>query len=330
MKPDDRTVMLFFKDFERDSFLPGDRYLKRLARPVLVRTRKRHSTSGFRVWFERLAMALRLQGYDVLVNDYRAARRAPTFPVGLVGYPHLLDDWTLPNPAVLGPCLHDHPEQAPTLMEDERFRTYVLTCDWMIDLFAHHFPREQIGRWYAGIDLQQWPDTRQQPKSFDVLVYDKIRFDRDEVVDALLTPILDRFERDGVRYSVVRYGAYNYATYQALLQQSRSMLFLCEHETQGMAYQEAMAMNVPVFAWQPGTWRDPARLSFKLSDIPAQSVPYFSERCGETFRDLAEFDLKAQSFFDRIDTFTPREYVKDHLSLAGSAELYLSHYNALR
>ena len=35
-------------------------------------------------------------------------------------------------------------------------------------------------------------------------------------------------------------------SYRALLRRSKSMLFLCESETQGMAYQEALASNVPV------------------------------------------------------------------------------------
>jgi glycosyltransferase involved in cell wall biosynthesis len=330
MTSSDKTVLLFFKDFERDTFVRGDRHLKRAARPILTRVRKRHSTSGFRVWFERLALALSGQGYDVVVNDHRRARRNPSMPVGLVGYPHLLDHWGLPNPAVLGPCLYDHPEQAPHLLDDPRFRTYLLTCDWMVDLFAVHYPRERLGMWYAGLDLQQWRDTKRDAKTIDVLVYDKIRFDRDVVVDALLTPTLARLDALGLRYEIVRYGNYNYAAYRDLLQQSRSMLFLCEHETQGMAYQEAMAMNVPILAWQPGWWRDPARHSFQQSEVPAQSVPYFSSQCGDIFQDFTELDAKLEGFLDHVDTFTPREYVRQHLSLAGSAAAYLRYYDQLR
>ena len=47
------------------------------------------------------------------VNDYALARKHPDHPVGLVGFPLLLDGWSLPNPALLGPALYDHPISLP-------------------------------------------------------------------------------------------------------------------------------------------------------------------------------------------------------------------------
>ncbi|HEX2095169.1 MAG TPA: hypothetical protein VHG28_22415, partial [Longimicrobiaceae bacterium] len=113
----DRTVLLFYKEYERDRWFPGDRYLKRVVRPVYARlTGRRQRVSGFLVAYRLLVEALRRQGYDVRCNAYRLARRHPEHPVGLFGYPHLLEGWDLPNPAVLGPGLYDHPRLAPDLM----------------------------------------------------------------------------------------------------------------------------------------------------------------------------------------------------------------------
>lgn len=326
----DQTVLLFFSDFESDSLVPGDRYLKRVARPVMRRYRKGKSVSGFQMWFERLVTALRSSGSDVRVNDRRTAKQNPGLPVGLVGYPHLLDQWRLPNPAVLGPCLYDHPEQAPHLLDDPRYRRYLVTCDWMFDLFATRFPTDRLARWYAGMDLAEWPDSSSSRKSYDVLVYDKIRFDRDRVTAALLEPLLDRLRSRDLRFEVITYGAYNHSDFRRALTASRSMIFLCEHETQGMAYQEAMAMNVPIFAWDPGRWADPARLAFELSDVPTTSVPYFSDECGATFSDLTEFDAELDRFVSALDDFDPRGYVQRELSMAGSATAYLQAYDPLR
>jgi len=326
----DSTVLLFFHDFERDSFVYGDRYVKRAVRPMLSRFRKKQSTSGFRVWFERLVLALRSEGCDVRTDDLRAARRSPDFPVGLVGYPAVLDGWDLPNPAVLGPGLFDHPEQAPHLMDDARFRTYLVTCGWMYDLFATHYPADRLGEWFAGIDLAAWPEGRPAAKDVDVLVYDKIRFDRSEMVEQLLDPALARLDSLGLRWQVLRYGSYNYQTFRGLLQRSRMMLFLCEHETQGMAYQEAMATNVPVLAWQPGWWCDPQRLNYVQSDVPTTTVPYFSPECGETFEDFPEFDRIIDGMLARLGSYQPREFVRRELSLAASARAYLKYYDALR
>jgi hypothetical protein len=47
------------------------------------------------------------------------------------------------------------------------------------------------------------------------------------------------------------------------------MLFLCEHETRGLAYQEALASNVPILAWDTGFWLDPRRPLYDPNPVPA-------------------------------------------------------------
>ena len=121
----DNTILLFYRDYEKDTFFKNDRYLKRAIRPLYHALSRRQKVTGFLVWYRLLAQALRANGYTVLENDYRYARRHPDYPVGLVGYPSLLDGWTLPNPAVLGPALFDHPAQRPNLMDDPRFQSYI-------------------------------------------------------------------------------------------------------------------------------------------------------------------------------------------------------------
>ena len=322
----ENTVLLFYRDFERDTLIPGDRHLKRLLRPLYHRLTRRQKVSGFLVWYQLLVKALRAQGFDVRHNDYRLARKHPGHPVGLIGYPEILDDWDLPNPTVLGPGLIDHPSLAPTLMRDERFRSYVVTCDWMRALFARHYGADRVVPWYAGIDLAEWPDTRGREKDVDVLVYDKIRWNRDTLVPTLLNPVLAALAARGLRVETVRYKEYDHATYRDLLGRSKAMVFLCEHETQGMAYQEALASNVPILAWDNGFWLDPHRSEWESEPVPASSVPYFSPECGERFRNAGELDEVLDRFWVRLGEYTPREYVARDLSQKGSASLYMEHY----
>jgi len=47
----------------------------------------------------------------------------------------------------------------------------------------------------------------------------------------------------------LRYGSYEESDYRRALSRCRAMIFLCQHESQGIAYQEALASGVPVFAW---------------------------------------------------------------------------------
>ena len=320
-------VLLFYRDYESDTFFKNDRYIKRIVRPLYHAVSKRQKVSGFLVWYRLLAQALRQAGYDVRENDYRFARKNPDYPVGLVGYPSLLDRWDLPNPAVLGPALFDHPAQRPTLMTDPRFKSYIITCDWMRRLFEPAYGDKCV-LWHAGIDVDTWADTKGEQKDLDFLIYDKVRWDHDRYDEGLIQPILSRLKSRGLTYEVIRYKFYDYAQYQALLKRSRAMIFLCEHETQGMAYQECLAANVPILAWDNGYWLDPRRTEYTTEPVPASSVPYFSPECGERFAGIDDFDNALALFLERLAGYQPRAYVKRELSFASSAALYMAAYES--
>jgi len=324
-----RDVLLFFEDRDRDTFVRGDRRLRRRLRKAVARFRPhKQSVTGFEMSFTYLCRALRLAGQTVHVNDYELARRNPEYPIGICGYPHVLENWSLPNPAVLGPGLFDHPKQRPALMDDPRFRIYLVRCDWMRDMFATVYDPQSLRYWFAGLDLAPWPDTSGHAKDVDVLIYDKIRWNRETLVPSFLEPMLAELSRRNLRYEILRYTKYTHDEYVKLLARSRSMLFLCESETQGRAYQEAMASDVPVLAWDPGYWLDPNRERWESAPVKAASVPYFSERCGERFSGLDEFAPALDRFWSRLGDYSPRKYVAEELSMAESAKVYLSAYAA--
>src|SRR5258708_28631485 len=201
---DRKLIFLFYKEFEKDSFFRYDRYLKRVVRPIYNLTHARQKKTGFGVSFELLKQALEKQGGLVRINDYALARKNPEYPVGLVGFTTVLEGWNLPNPAILGPSLFDHPMLAPRLMEDPRFRIYLVLAQWMYDMFRPIYGDACV-RWYAGIDTDEWIDTSSHAKDVDFLVYDKIRWNHERLVVELLQPILDVLARRGLRTHVIRY-----------------------------------------------------------------------------------------------------------------------------
>jgi len=323
----DRTVLLFFEDVEQDTLVRHDRHLRRGLRKISHRLRGGQSVSGFGVAFTLLGRALERLGYRVLVNRHRLARENPAYPVGIAGYPHVLRDWTLPNPAILGPGLLDHPQLAPALMDDPRFHSYLVPSEWVKGLFEKAYGR-RCAIWYAGLDLDEWPDYGAEAKDADFIVYDKIRWDRERLEQTLLRPVLAGLERRGLRFSVIRYGRYGHQDYRARLRRARGLIFLSGHETQGIAYQEAMACNVPVLAWVNGYWLDPQRSRFEASPVAATSVPYFSAECGETFVGAPDFEPALERFLARRASYRPRRYVAEHLSLEISGRCYLEHYRS--
>jgi len=325
LSPSNKNVLLFFKDFERDSFIVGDRYIKRIVRPVYRLFNRKQKTSGFYVWYQLLIKAVQQQGYTVHLNNYKLARQNPDYPVGLVGYPHLLDNWSLPNPAILGPALFDHPLQSPDLMNNPSYKYYLLTCQWMMDMFTPYYGNSCV-LWYAGMDFSQWAETSTETKDIDILIYDKVRWNRDFYEGELILPIKQFLVDKDLSFSVIRYGQYDHKSYKLALKKSRGMIFLCEHETQGMAYQEALASNVPILAWDNGYWEDPRRPKYEAQPVPASSVPYFSPECGEKFTNISEFQERFDKFWLNLGSYEPRKFVRRELSFEGSAKQFIKYY----
>ena len=109
-------------------------------------------------------------------------------------------------------------------------------------------------------------------------------------------------EKKGLTYVHLQYGHYEQQRFRTLLDRARGMLFLSESETQGLAYQQAMACNVPVLAWDNGFWLNTIRLRYQNEFVSASSVPYISRGMRRAVPDCkcvpwdAEYVLRRQDF----------------------------------
>ncbi len=325
-----RDLLLFFGEIEAAPGTLGERF-RHAVRPTYQRVLRRQRTTGFHVAYRNLVRSLVDAGYTVHENRRDLALSNPSYPVGLAGYPRAVADFDLPNPTVLGPGMFDHPALAPHLMEDQRFRKYIVPCQWMMDLFAPTYGKERCTMWFAGIDVAHWPSLKDRPKDIDFVIYDKIRWAREHYVPAVLDPILATLTAAGCKYEILRYAKHDQAAYRAALSRSKAMIFVCEHETQGLAYQEALASDVAVLAWDNGFWLDPLREKYTMAPVPASSVPFFGPTCGDRFVDAAAFPEAFERF--RRDAaagyYRPRDFVVRELAFTDSARRYAETYFAL-
>lgn len=324
-------VFLFYDGFEvkaRDGYAEKAYYAARgVARSAYRMARNLQVHTGFYVAFLALVRSLRECGADVRINDFAMARRHPKHPIGLAGYPSIFDHVDLPNPIIFGPGDYGFPDDVPRLLAKLDIRRFIQPSDWAASLYET-VCGDRMMVWPVGIDAAAHPDLSGHPKSVDVLIYDKIRWDRDREVPRVLDTITAYLTAHGKSFRVLRYGSHNYVEYSTSLRDSRSLLFLCEHETQGLAYQEAMSSNVPVLAWDEGILVDPMQRKFAAPDLIVSSVPYFDERCGERFK-MAEFPDVFERFWSRLPSYNPRAYVRDRLGLRMSGQMYLDAYREL-
>ncbi len=322
-------VLLFYDGFERKA-LPG---LKgritsdahRAARFLYRTARRKQVHTGFYTAFLSLQRSLVQLGCDVRVNDFAAARARPNYPIGIAGYPEAIERVNLTNPVIFGHGDLGLPERASVVAARPNMRILIQPCDWACE-FNRPYCGNKLRSWPVGVDTGEWA-LGEAEKTVDVLVYDKIRWMRDTLVPAVRDKLVRQLAEAGYRVEILEYGKHIRQAYRDALARSRALLFLCEHETQGIAYQEAMAAGIPVLAWDEGKLIDPVLAPY-APDLAVTSVPYFDERCGMRFT-LADFDRVMPEFMGRIDSFDPRAYMKDRLSMQRAGEDYLALYASL-
>jgi glycosyltransferase involved in cell wall biosynthesis len=191
---------------------------------------------------------------------------------------------------------------------------------------------QKVEAWPVGIDTERWRPKPEKRQEYDFLIYDKVRWEHEKHETQLIEPIRRELKKRGQSFAEIRYGYYREQEFHSLLTQCRAMVFLCEHETQGIAYQQALSSGVPILAWdRGGVWQDPSYYPHKVKFGPVSSVPYWDVRCGIKFTGKEDFSSRLEEFLDlRIKgEINPRKYILENLTLEKCAEQYLYHLRSL-
>ncbi len=322
-----RICLYFVRPLEKDRWIHGDRYLRPIIRR-LIRGKPKiggvervfinlcHGLDNLRVPYE-----VNLP-FHLLKSDDR---------VGVLGVgKHCLEGYTQPNPIVAGIGLMTHPTEWLNICDNYPIAKYLQHSEWANNVYKTYFG-DKCHIWPVGIDTQKWQPRNQQPKTVDFLIYDKIMWNYDKSSYDILIPIRNFLNQKGLTFTELRYGFYKPEQYQKALTSVKAMIFLCEHESQGLAYQECLSSDVPILAWDQGKCLDPHRFNWGMPNIPATSVPYWDNRCGVKFTGIEEFPTKLEEFLDRLsqNQFAPRDYILENLTLEKCAQKYLDILNSI-
>jgi glycosyltransferase involved in cell wall biosynthesis len=310
---------------QKDRFFPGDRYLLAIARKFFRKTK----TSGVKKVFDNLCKGFDELGinYDINLPFNKIKTNEPVIVLGAGRY--ALEGYNQPNPVIAGIGLMTHPSEWPSLFTDYPVAKYLQHSEWANNVYTPYYQLTNCRLWPAGIDTNKW-----QPglnKKYDILVYNKIRWDKLSKDIELRIPILLKLNELNISYKEITYGQYTEDEYHKLLQTCNAMIFLCEHESQGFACLEALSMNIPVFAWDQGFCLDLNRFKWNHPVIPATSIPFFDERCGMSFKNFEDFENNISSFWQLVNKvdFKPRAYILENLTLKKSAEKMLTIINSV-
>lgn len=309
---------------QQDRWLRGDRYIV----PILRRLIRGRKIGGIEKVFLNLC-----KGFDQLKVNYTINKpfkyiKADEPVIVLGNGTYALQNYRQANLIIAGIGLMTHPAEWPNLFKEYPVAAYLQHSEWVSQIYAPYY-KDKCKLWPAGIDTNKWKPVKSS-KKYDLLIYNKIMWNKASTNHQLTAQILTKLEESGLTYRVITYGNYTEIQYHKLLQQSRAMIFLCEHESQGFACCEALSMNVPILAWDQGLWLDPNRFSWgENSAVPATSVPFFDARCGEKFTNISSFHQVFDLFFAKVlkDGFSPRSYILENLTLKKSAQKMLEIVN---
>jgi hypothetical protein len=129
-----------------------------------------------------------------------------------------------------------------------------------------------------------------------------------------LQTIRDLLKVRNIEYHVYDYCArYDENHYLDFLQNAKFGIILDAHESQGFAIQEALSCNVPLLVWNVRFLNQ--EVGSNYPQLFATSIGYWDERCGEYFYDATELEKTFDTFLSKLDSYKPREYIVDNLSL---------------
>lgn len=330
---------LFYEEPDPDRWLPFDRFPRRWIRRLLRGTQR---PGGVMRWFLNLKAGLNELGEPFVVNDYRSLRRSPGAVACVVGKPHVVEKILPGHPILYGPGIAAHPYEND-FWESADIRLILISCKWFKEMYDRDLSvMIPTVVWPAGVETERWrpegagesgkrlkEQETQSPrnaKPFDYLIYDKVRWEHEKYEKKLIEPIREELRRRGLSFQEIRYGYYEEDGYRQALQECRAMIFLCEHETQGFAYLQALSCGVEILAWdRGGEWKDPSMYPELVRFAPVTSVPYWDKRCGEIFEDVKVFPSALSKFESRRQAgeYNPRAYVVENFGLADRAREYL-------
>lgn len=139
---------------------------------------------------------------------------------------------------------------------------------------------------------------------FDCLIYFKNR----ELKS--LNEIISFLKNKNIRYKVLTYGDYKNKQLVKYALRSKFGLILGSTESQGIAINELMATNLPLFVI------DKNINNYENIKLHGTTVPYWSSECGEKILDLNDFKMNFQRFLKNYEsnTYKPNNLINEKLS----------------
>ena len=191
------------------------------------------------------------------------------------------------------------------------YKKMIAPSQWVKDKFINKFnlPENKLSVWPVGIETF----NNERDITYDCLIYFKRREQKE------LDAVKQFLDSKNLTYKMVEYGGYGEDGFKNLVNQAKFCFLINGTESQGIAVQEIMSMGVPIIAWDIKEWLDQG----EAYRVPATSIPFWDERCGEKFYTIDNLEKTFDKFYAIINDYNPKAFVKDNLSFEKSVKILL-------
>ncbi len=246
-----------------------------------------------------------------------------------------IDAHNYPNKKfIFGPCFCVYPDNSMVINNQHNNVVFILPSPWCIDFFKM-FKYDMVPMIVSptGVDTEYFcpsNDISKITNNENVFLYYKPKLPEQEKKFALMTEFLNK---KNIKYKIFEYGKYKEVDYLKFLDTASFGIWVGVKETQGIALEEALSMNVPLFVWNH-TWKFIWDNKQKNPFEPIQNeiclgntTPYWDDTCGIVFNEFGELEQSFDKFICNIQMFKPREFILKKLTIKSCTEKFLSIWN---
>ena len=213
---------------------------------------------------------------------------------------------------IIGPQVWMFDGYGQFLIENQNYyKKIIAPSEWVKNKFITKFnlPEDKLAVWPVGIETF----NNERDITYDCLIYFKRREQKE------LDAVKQFLDNKNLSYKMVEYGGYGEDGFKQLVNSAKFCFLINGTESQGIAVQEIVSMGVPIIVWDIKEWLDQG----EAYRVPATSIPYWDERCGEVFFNIDDLEVTFSKFYATLDQYDPKAFIKDNLSFECSVKTLL-------
>jgi glycosyltransferase involved in cell wall biosynthesis len=238
---------------------------------------------------------------------------------------HPIDVKQFPNTKFLfGPHFSVFPENNQMNLIRGNNVVYIQPSEWVAKFWreSHITSNIRIESLPFGVDTEKFVNIYPIDKKEKVFIYYKRR--NPEELQFLKSFLKSKNINVTIFNYVTKYSEEEFINY---LKESKFGIWLTAHESQGFALEEALASNVPLLVWNVSSLNQ--EFGSRYDNIPATSIPYWDNRCGEHFTNANELPNVFAKFITNLNNYKPREYILENLSFDKCEEKFIKLINKI-